>query len=146
MFNNTITIFNYYEDKDEECYYWFSKVLSGVGFQKSKGLTARITGNQDANNAVLHIPVQLSGGEIYSDGVQYQKPKEWAKGQAKEDSFTLKAGDFFMEGVFEDKVVDETNYPNGFFEYMKSQYDDVFRITDVDGPYKGIPHFEVGGK
>lgn len=146
MFNDTVTIFNYYEDKDEDYYCWFPKVISGVEVQKSKGLTVGTTGNKDADNAVLHIPIQLFHEEIYSDGLQYKKPKEWRREPSKEESFTLKTDDFFVEGIFEGGIVDDTKYPNGFFEYMKQEYDDVFKITNVDGPYKGIPHFEVGGK
>lgn len=50
-----------------------------------------------------------------------------------------------MSGKYGDSPVNDDDYPDGFFEYMKGTYDDVYNITTVD-VFKTIPHFEVGGK
>ena len=42
-------------------------------------------------------------------------------------------------------VEDESIYTNGLLSYMKSKYDNVFKINTV-GKYSLIPHFEIGGE
>lgn len=51
--------------------------------------------------------------------------------------------DFFWEGEWTETVNDE-DYPNGFFDYMKKNHDMVFAITSV-ARYSVIPHFEIMG-
>lgn len=78
------------------------------------------------------------------DREDYRKPKEWKNSEEKERTFTITEDDFFVEGNFDVETADDDEYPNGLFEYMKQNYDDVYNITSVNR-YKTIPHFEVGG-
>ena len=74
-------------------------------------------------------------------------PKTW-KQQVNDllgDTITFSAGDFFWNGEWTDGPVDEADYRDGFYAYMNSRHDFVYRITSVGGPYSVIPHFEILG-
>lgn len=139
MFADTVTVFNYYEDKKQGIAMWYPTVLDGVELQIAKGINISKSGNDTADAANLHIKINadIRGA--------YKKPKEYKALEDKQGCFTLKPGDFFMAGAYDNTPIDEADYPNGFFEYMKGSYDDVYNITTVD-VFKVIPHFEVGGK
>lgn len=139
MFTDTVTIFNYHEDKKKGIAQWYPTVLNGVELQIAKGINISKSGNDNADSASLHIQINDYIRKIY------RKPKQYKNLDDKSGHFTLKPGDFFIEGEYPEDVIDDTSYQNGFFEYMKSAYDDVYNITTVD-VFKVIPHFEVGGR
>lgn len=139
MFTDTVTIFNYYEDKKQGIAMWYPTVLDGVELQITKGINISKSGNDAADGASIHIKINENIRKTY------RKSKEYKALEDKQEYFTLKPGDFFMNGGYEVTPISEEDYPNGFFEYMKSKHDDVYNITTVD-VFKSIPHFEVGGK
>lgn len=139
MFTDTVTIFNHHEDKKNGISIWYPTVLDGVELQVAKGINVSKSGNDNADSANLHIKINTDIRKAY------KKPKEYKALDEKQGYFTLKPDDFFMEGGYDNKPIDDEDYPNGFFEYMKKTYDDVYNITTVD-TFKVIPHFEVGGK
>lgn len=139
MFTDVVTIFNYHGDKKNASAYWYPTVLEGVELQVGKGINISKSGNESADSAKLHIKINADIQKAY------KKPKEYSALDDKVGCFTLKPDDFFMDGAFDNTPINEEDYPNGFFEYMKSKYDDVYNITTVD-VFKTIPHFEVGGK
>ncbi len=139
MFTDTVTIFNHYEDKKNGISIWYPTVLDGVELQVAKGINVSKSGNDNADSANLHIKINADIRRAY------KKPKEYKALEEKQGYFTLKPDDFFMEGGYDNTPVDDGDYPNGFFEFMKKAYDDVYNITTVD-IFKVIPHFEVGGK
>lgn len=139
MFDDKVTVFNYFEDKKNAVALWYPTVLDGVELQVTKGINISKSGNENANSVTLHIKNTSDVCE------KFKKPMEYKALNDKENYFTLKANDFFILGEYSTEIIDEENYPNGFFEYMKSTHDDVFNITTVD-VFKAIPHFEVGGK
>lgn len=136
MYNDTVTVFNYYEDKKKSICRWYPTVLHDVELQINHGITVTTDGNANDNTASLHIRNDLD---------KYITPIAYKKSDDKVGHFTLKPSDFFVEGALDDRVIDEDDYPNGFFEYIKANYDNVFQITTIER-YKVIPHFEVGGK
>lgn len=136
MYNDTVTIFNAYEDKKQAINRWYPTVLEGVELQINRGMTVTTDGNANDNTASLHIRNDLD---------KYLNPVAFKKAEDRENHFTLGQKDFFVEGELDLIVIEEDDYPNGFFEYIKSEYDNVFKITTVER-YKVIPHFEVGGK
>lgn len=138
MFTDTVTVFNYYEDKKKGISMWYPTVLDGVELQITKGINISKSGNDTADTANLHIKINADIRKAY------KKPKEYKAMENKQEYFTLKPDDFFMAGKYEDSPVND-DYPGGFFEYMKGRYDDVYNITTVD-VFKTIPHFEVGGE
>lgn len=132
MFDDTVTIFNQYKEKGVVT--WYPHVLSGVELQPAAAVTVQKEGKASADKASLHIPFRED----------YRKPKEWKNSEDKQHTFTIAEEDFFVEGIFDIEKVDDDEYPNGLFEYMKQSYDDVYNITSVNR-YKTVPHFEVGG-
>lgn len=139
MYTDIVTIFNHFEDKKKEIDMWYPTVLYGVELQVTKGINISKTGNDNADSASLHIKINE---DIHN---AYKKPNSYKTLEDKREYFTLKPGDFFMEGEYSSNPIDEADYPNGFFEHMKSAHDDVYNITTVD-TFKVIPHFEIGGE
>lgn len=139
MFADTVTIFNYHKDKKKGISVWYPTVLEGVELQITKGINVSKSGNDTADTANLHIKINADIRK------RYKKPKEYKALENKQGCFTLKLDDFFMAGKYDVSPVNDKDYPDGFFEYMKGSYDDVYNITTVD-VFKTIPHFEVGGK
>ncbi len=139
MFNDVVTIFNYHEDKKNMSAKWYPITFEGVELQVAKGINVSKSGNDNANAATLFIQ---RDAEI---DAKYKKPKEYKALVDKQGHFTLKPNDFFMAGTYPSDEIDDLEYPEGFFEHMKSTYDDVYNITNVD-VFDTIPHFEVGGK
>lgn len=139
MYADTVTIFNYHKDKKQRIAMWYPTVLDGVELQIAEGVNVSKSGNDNADSASLHIKINADTRKIY------KKPMEYKALENKQEYFTLKANDFFMAGAYDNSPINEEDYPNGFFEYMKGRYDDVYNITTVD-VFKTILHFEVGGK
>ena len=112
----------------------------------SEGLSVIKTGNENANSLWLSIPLISVNNELYADGVKYLKNKRYAASEDKSDCFTVKKNDFVVLGAYEsDSVINDDDYKDGFFQYMKSKYDDVYNINTID-EYKGIRHIEIGGR
>lgn len=133
FYNKTVTIYNKMEKGYEEIYY--PTVLNGVRLLTGKASSLGEKGVVENDNAMLSI----------KNTPELEKPylteKNWKKADDRENYFTLKEGDFFVEGNTEKE---NTGIEN-FFEHMKAAYDNVFRITKVQ-QYELIPHFEVGGR
>lgn len=141
MFEDTVTLFNFFEDKETGECKWYPKVLRGVELQATKGIVTNTKGTDTADKANLHIP--YSGEKVC--GYDYKKPLAWKRCEDKIGTLTIAENDFFVEGEFDMTVVDENDYQEDFYEHMRATYDDVYNITSVNR-YDTIPHFEVGGK
>ena len=79
-------------------------------------------------------------------------PKEWARqvNDMLDDTITFDSReDFFWLGEWTDGPVNDDDYTlmryASFRDYMTKNYDYVFKITSVGGPYTVIPHFEIRG-
>lgn len=123
MFNDTVTIFNLYNET------WYPTVLQGVEVQEVNGRTESKDGSTPNNNCSLHIPESLMQ--------DYCRPKEYTG-----DGYTIREGDFFVIGDFSSEPVDENDYVSGYVTYMKDTYDGVYNVNSI-GIYKAIPHIEV---
>lgn len=51
------------------------------------------------------------------------------------------AEDFFVEG----NTTNTEIMADGFYEWMRKQHDNVFKISDVKWYRVVMPHFEIGG-
>ena len=133
FYQDTVTIYNKYEDKKAGITTYFPTVLENVRLLITKGANIAKSGMDTADSATL---------SIYTDTLEkpYMLPKEWSRLEDKTAAFTLAAGDFFVKGdtSTEDVATKE------FAQYMKKKYDNLFTVTTVD-EYKLIPHLEVGG-
>ena len=142
MYNKTVTVFNRYKSKQLGIT-WYPHVIHECYFNADKGANISKTGLENADTAKLHVPYV---GDYIGD-LKYLTPKEWDRqtNDKYKTTITFSEGeDFFVLGEFPEITVNESDYPEGFFQYMNNLYDDVYRITTV-GKYTLIPHFEIGG-
>lgn len=150
MYNDTITLFCRYESRLGDV--WYPYVLKNVHLNMDKAAIIAKYGAESQDNAVLNVRYETVNGNKKVGDKIWLPPKEW-DAQANDllpDSLTFTDGqsfDFFMAGEWtgEEVIHDEDYGVKGFYNYMNSQYDYVFAITAVGGPYSVIPHFEILG-
>lgn len=142
MYDDTITLFNRYKSNSGDL--WYPTVIRGVDLIVDTASIIAQYGEKNENSARLHI--KLNGGQI--GGKPYLQPKEWKTllNDTMVDYVTLQSStDFFIKGEYDAGVVDDNDYKEGFFQYMKKHRDNVFTVTSV-GEYKVIPHLEILAK
>lgn len=149
MYSETVTIFN--RLKTAQGITWYPTVLHNVDLNTDKGANVAKTGLESADTARLHVRYTFIDGAITIAGKTYKRPKEWAAQAVHKlpTSITFTGGtDFFIRGEYDETPVNDSDpaYKNGFYDYINKTRDDVYLITTVGGPYKLIPHFEIGGK
>ena len=153
MYDKTVTVFNFYSSKTAGLSYWYPHILSCVDLITDHGAMLKKYGPDSSDNAALHIAYTPDGDKVTvqrSDGaaVPWLPPKAWAA-QVNDDlpgSITFGPEDFFWQGEWSGGMVVDDDYRNGFYQYMNSNRDNVYKITSVGGPYTVIPHFEILGK
>ena len=153
MYDKTVTVFNFYSSKTAGLSYWYPHILSCVDLITDHGAILKKYGPDSIDNAALHIAYTQDGDKVMirqSDGsaVPWMAPKAWAA-QVNDDlpaSITFGPEDFFWQGEWTGGMVVDDDYRNGFYQYMNSGRDNVYKITSVGGPYTVIPHFEILGK
>ena len=153
MYDKTVTGFNFYSSKTAGLSYWYPHILSCVDLITDHGAMLKKYGPDSTDNAALHIAYTPDGDKVTvqrSDGaaVPWLPPKAWAA-QVNDDlpgSITFGPEDFFWQGEWTGGMVVDDDYRNGFYQYMNSNRDNVYKITSVGGPYTVIPHFEILGK
>jgi hypothetical protein len=154
MYSKIVTIFNYYESATTGEAYWYPHVLSGVDLITDKGAILKKYGPDATDNAQLHIRYAVQNSDITiadKDGkiLPWVPPKEWQKqtNDLLPETLTFSPeDDFFWEGEWDKGIVNDTDFPGGFYQYMNQNRDNVFKITSVGGPYNLIPHFEILAK
>ena len=153
MYDKTVTVFNFYNSKTAGLSYWYPHILSGIDLITDHGAILKKYGPDSTDNAALHIAYTPNGEKVMaqqSDGsaVPGLPPKAWAA-QVNDDlpdSITFGPEDFFWQGEWTGGMVVDDDYRDGFYQYMNSNRDNVYKITSVGGPYTVIPHFEILGK
>lgn len=155
MYSSKITLFNYYESATTGDAYWYPHILSGVDLNTDRGAIIKKYGPDTADNAQLHIlyGTNKSDQKVIAnksgDAIPWLPPKEWRKQTNDLLSETLTFSpedDFFWEGEWDKGIVNDDDYPGGFYQHMNQNRDNVFKITSVGGPYNLIPHFEILAK
>lgn len=146
MYTDTVTIFN--KHKTSQGTMWFPTVLHNVDLNTDKGANVAKTGLESADTAKLHVRYEMVGDAIIIAGKPYKRPKEWTAQSETgfPTSLTFSSGDMIMRGEYVETPINDMDFKNGFQDYLNKAYDDVYLITTVGGPYKLIPHFEIGGK
>lgn len=149
MYTDTVTIFNKHGDSKNGIT-WYPTVLHNVDLITDKAANVAKTGLESADTVKLHVRYILTDGVITTAGKTYKRPKEWAAQSetALATTLTFSTGDLFMRGEYATTPINNADpaYKSGFQDYINKAYDDVCLITTVGGPYKLIPHFEIGGK
>ena len=140
MYNETITVFNRLRANGVDT--WYPTILHGVDLNVDAAAIRTSMGAEATDKAKLHIRYDPSGMKV--GGKAYLLPKAWQ--QSDHTGITFQDGelfDFFWRGEWTGVVNDE-DYRDGFFNYMKKLHDEVFVITSV-ARYDCIPHFEIMG-
>ena len=148
MFNDTVTIFNRQSSRSGSI--WYPTVLHNVNLNIDKSAIIAKYGANSNDAAILNVHFQKDGPDIYVDGKIWKPPVEWTNSIDKASVVTFASGqqfDFFWFGEWPDtNPVDDSDCGDNFYQYMKDNYDFVFAITAVGGPYTVIPHFEIMGR
>ena len=153
MYDRTVTVFNFYESETTGKAYWYPHMLKNVDLNLDRGEIIKKYGPDSTDNAELHISYEADDETICitdSKGKKllWMSPKAW-KSQTNdrlEKSITFGPNDFFTWGEWPEDIIEEDSYTDGFYHYLNSKKDYVFKITTVNGPYVVIPHFEITGK
>lgn len=149
MYNDTVTLFCRYESRLGDT--WYPSVLHNVNLNMDKAAIIAKYGAESKDNAVLNVRYTKNGGDIYVGSKIWLPPKEWDRqtNDKLPDTITFTGGqafDFFWVGEWTDEEpIADDNYIDNFYNYMNDNYDYVFAITSVGGPYSVIPHFEIMG-
>lgn len=149
MHDKTITLFNHYKSRLGDM--WYPTVINGVNLLIDKAAIMAKYGAESKDNAILNIHYQIVDGQIMVDGKLYLPPKEWERqtNDLLSESITFASGtdfDFFMLGEYENiSPIADDDYVDGFYNYINDNYDYVFAITSVGGPYTTIPTFQIMG-
>lgn len=165
MYSAVCTVFNNYESRTTGQSLWYPHVLTGVDLITDKGQMLRRYGPDSTDAAELHVVyADVDGKSVIIHGwtgepmlntigepLPWIPPKEWANqvNDLLDDTITFKPDDFFWWGEWDGGVVNDEDYTAmryaGFYDYMNRNYDYVFRVTTVGGPYTVIKHFEIRG-
>ena len=142
FFNNkTITLYNRHIEKDSGYEVYIPTVLNNVNLVETQGANISTSGMSDADSAKLYIDI-LS---IENNVKRYVSPKEYSRlsSDDMQETFTFTKGeDFFVKGDTSAQPISKSS----FYEYMKSHFDGVYKITTVDVYPDVLPHYEIGGK
>ena len=149
MYSDKVTIFNR-SGSEKKGFTWFPTVLDSVDVTVDKGANQQKTGIEKADSAKLHIRYFKTVESIVVSGKKYITPKLWERQDKSEKAATItfnEGVDFFMIGEYPETPIeeDEGSLSGGVFDTFNRNLDGVYKITTVGGPYKLIPHFELGG-
>lgn len=157
MYNDHVTVFNFYESQTTGEITWYPHSLQMCDLITDRGAIAKKYGPDSTDTAQLHIRLydEVDAGDICvltSGGsyLPYLSPKEW-KNQTNDklaESITFSDKDFFIKGIWigRDSPISDDDYRGGFYQHVNNLNDNVFKISSVGGPYTVIPHFEILGK
>lgn len=150
MFDKTITIFCHnHSDLGDT---WFPYVIRGVYTSKNRGYALKTYGADYSDSIAVHIPYKQESDGIVIDGNKFLNPKEWdaVPLSEKDGKITLKGGqnfDFVYLGDYSAigamTMIHDNDYRYGFYDYFKKQFDDVYAVAMVSGPFTVIKHFEL---
>lgn len=135
--NKTVTLFNCVFDEKTEEETYFMTVLRNVDLVETKG--TKVTKNGMDRVDAVKLFVSISNIEK-----EYLSPKEWGRllDEEKKNYFTFNSSsDFFVKGDCTGATLPEEQ----LYEWMKNQFDDVYKVSTIDKYEDIMPHFEVGG-
>jgi len=135
--NKKVTLFNrsFNAETEEEIYY--PTLLEGVDLVETKGANVSKSGMDSADAAKLFVCI---------DDVNktYMEPKAWdaLTEDEKKNYITFHSTeDFFVKGDQTAVDLPETDA----YEWMRNNFDDVYKVTNIDKYEDILPHFEIGG-
>lgn len=154
-YDDSVVIYNYYYNATLDSWQYYGTRIDGVKLEFTQEKNENQSGSQDVSVCLLSIKNDSALPKPYLEC------KQWAKltGVEMTDYFTLNTeGDFFVLVKRADLnldieapvgLVDDRTSPymeeGGVLDYMKKNYDHVYNVSSF-ASFKGLPHFEVGGK
>jgi hypothetical protein len=137
FYNKTVTLFNRFCDPDTEEERYYPTLLDHVNLVETKGANVSKSGMDSAAAATLFV-------DLENMEKPYIDPKAWAAlpDEEKDRFITFTpAEDFFVKGS-----CTGATYPEcGAYEWMRDNYDAVYKVKHVDRYCDIMPHLEVGG-
>ena len=135
--NKTVTLFSrsFNAETEEETYY--PTLLECVDLVETKGANISQSGIDSADTVKLYV-------DFKNIVKPYLPPKEWENMPDKCKQYFLTfnpAQDFFIKGDQTAVDLPETDA----YEWMRNNFDDVYKVTNIDKYEDILPHFEVGG-
>ncbi|MBQ0074493.1 MAG: hypothetical protein KBT34_09890 [Prevotella sp.] len=148
MYQDTITVFNRMPSRLGDM--WYPTILRNVNLNEDRAVIVNSYGESSADNAVLNVHYSVVDDVKYISGKKYVLPKEYRNLTNDElvKYITFTSGqdfDFFVYGSYDTGVVNDDDYINGFYDYMRDKYDKVYAITSV-ADFSVIPHLQITGK
>lgn len=145
MYTDTVTVFN--KQTTESGDMWYPVVIPGAHLEVNKAANQAKTGLENADTATLNIRFAVSDEKIMIGDRQYYQPKAWAALPDPVRTVTFVDGEsFFIRGEYPEEPIRDDLYRDGLEAYMRKTTDDCYKISSVGGPYRLIPHFEIGGR
>lgn len=144
MYQDTITLFNR-KSGGASGDTWYPTIIRNVDLNIDRAAILTKYGAESQDNAALHIRYQKSENDILISDKRWMSPKEWDQ---SDNTLTFSGGtqfDFFWKGEWIGDVVKDTDYGEGFYDYMNRTHDYVFAVASV-AMYSVIPHFEIMGR
>lgn len=139
--DDTVTVYNKYEDAQTHLITWYKTVLTGC-FYKSVGENVKVNNIElDTDSILCRIPKKDN----------YIKPYLWIALPNDEKSafFTLKQGDIIVEGEIDDDIDEYTSGKRStdfIAKYKALQGCFVIdRVGDNTGVGRGSEHYRVSG-
>ena len=150
MYNDTITLFN--RKAGEQGDTWYPSVLHNVQLIIDMASTPAEHGTVATDGAALSVRYIRDGVDKKVGEKLWLLPRDWQKLEDPSGALTFTTGDlfdFFWAGDWgSENPVNDSAFPESgdFYSHMNSNYDNVFAVHSVKGPYGLVPHFEIVGK
>lgn len=115
--NDTLTVFNAWFDKAQDCTVYRKTVISGISWYSTIKTNVGDTGLKSANMFVIRIPVEANTG-----GKSYTSPAGWDSALNVDNLFTLRQGDVIVKGTVSGLITTPAQahkaYPDTAFTIM----------------------------
>lgn len=148
MYTDKITLFNRYAAENGDI--WYPTVIEGVNLNIDRAAIIAKYGAQSSDSVILNIRYSFDGDNKTIAEKQWKPPKAWGELPNNELGayLTFKGGtlfDFFYVGEWDETPIPDSDYKNGFYNYVNGKYDNVYAVNTVS-VFSVIPHFEILGK
>ncbi len=150
---DSVVVYNRYINGTMETETYFGTRFDNVRIEMTQGANQKASGMENASVCVVKIPnanlpKPYKAPEVWNGFTTDQMLESFTVDTERKNFFVIvKKAELGIDidvplGLIEQ---DETKYPGGFFEFIKTKYGYAFSIDMVD-VYALIPRFEIEGK
>ena len=141
MYQDTVTVFN--RIKVDNQLYWKPYVLHNVDWNGDASAILARYGATSQDTSRLHIAYTITDGKMMIGDYEYVLPKAYSGAEGTISFIDGESFSFYWVGEWtETGDILDSDYPKGFYNYMRSVSDDIYAISSV-ARYSVIPHFEI---